>query len=276
MSRKYPVDLHIHTTASDGKYTPEEVIRNSASRGIKVISITDHDTVDAYEDGKVYSLADEVGIKLVSGIEFSCFFGSRSVHILGYFIDTASEELKKAIDIQKNERVLRMEKMVRKLHEMGLEKVSFEEIMKTAGSSVGRPHLARHLIEKGYCKEFTEVFEKYIGEGKPAYVKRGSLSPCDMIGLIHSLGGISVVAHPKLIGDDSLLTNLVSCGIDGIEVICPSHQKSDEYRYSRFAEEHSLLRTGGSDFHGGNNSECIGTSGMSYKDFLKIIPDDLA
>ena len=160
--------------------------------------------------------------------------------------------------------------MVKKLHEMGLEKVSFDEILKTAGSSVGRPHLTRHLMEKGYCKEFTEAFEKYIGEGKPAYVKRESLSPCDMTKLIHSVGGISVVAHPKLIEDDRLLTDLIGCGIDGIEVVCPSHQKSDEYRYSKFADEHGLLKTGGSDFHGANNAESIGTSGMSYENFLKI------
>lgn len=270
MSRKFPVDLHIHTTSSDGRYTPEEVITNARARGLKAISIADHDTVDAYSGGKIFEFAKKEGIELVPGIEFSCFIGSRSVHILGYFIDTTSEELKKAIDIQKNERVIRMEKMVKKLHEMGLEKVSFDEILKTAGSSVGRPHLARHLMEKGYCKEFTEAFEKYIGEGKPAYVKRESLSPCDMTKLIHSVGGISVVAHPKLIEDDRLLTDLIGCGIDGIEVVCPSHQKSDEYRYSKFADEQGLLKTGGSDFHGANNAESIGTSGMSYENFLKI------
>ncbi len=270
MSRKYPVDLHIHTTSSDGKYTPEEVIRNAASRGIKVISIADHDTVDAYSGGKVYDIAKEAGIELVAGIEFSCFMDSRSVHILGYFIDTDSEELKKAIDVQKNERIIRMEKMVKNLHEMGMTKVDYDEILKTAGSSVGRPHLARHLMNKGYCKDFTEAFEKYIGEGKPAYVKRESLTPCDMVSLIHKIGGISVVAHPKLIEDDSRLTNLISCGIDGIEVVCPSHTRSDEYRYSRFADENDLIKTGGSDFHGSNSNECIGTSGMSYEDFMKI------
>lgn len=270
MSRKYPVDLHIHTTASDGKYTPEEVIRNAASRGLKAISITDHDTVDAYSDGKVFEIAGEVGIELITGIEFSCFMDSRSVHILGYFIDTASPELAEAINVQKNERIIRMGKMVKKLHEMGMTKVDYDEIISAAGSSVGRPHLARHLMNKGYCKDFTEAFEKYIGEGKPAYVKRESLTPCDMISLIKKLGGISVVAHPKLIEDDSKLTNLIKCGIEGIEVVCPSHSRSDEYRYGRLADENNLIRTGGSDFHGSNSSECIGTSGMSYEDFLKI------
>ncbi len=268
--KKYPVDLHIHTTASDGKYTPGEVIRNAASRGMKAISITDHDTVDAYSDKSIFTLAESLGLELVTGIEFSCFIDSRSVHILGYFIDTDSEELQKAIYTQKNEREIRMKKMVDRLHEMGMDRISFEEIMNEAGSSVGRPHLARHMMNKGYCKEFTEAFEKYIGEGKPAYVKRESLTPCDMINLIKKLGGISVVAHPRLIEDDMKLTNLISCGIDGIEVICPSHNRTDESRYTKFAEKHNLLRTGGSDFHGNASGESIGTSGMSYEDFLKL------
>ncbi len=270
MKKKYPVDLHIHTTASDGKFTPEEVIKYAASRGLKAISITDHDTADAYSDGYVFEIAEKETIELVTGIEFSCFIGERSVHILGYFIDVHSPELEKAIMLQRNEREIRMQKMVDILINMGMDKISFDEIMAQAGSSVGRPHLARHLMNKGYCKEFSEAFEKYIGEGKPAYVKRQSLSPCDMISLIKKLGGISVVAHPKLIEDDSLLTNLVRCGIEGIEVVCPSHSRSDEYRYSRFADEHGLIKTGGSDFHGTGNSECIGTSGMKYEDFLKI------
>ncbi len=268
--KKYPVDLHIHTTASDGKYTPEEVIRHAASRGMKVISITDHDTTDAYNDKNIFSLAESLNLELVTGIEFSCFIEARSVHILGYFIDVYSPELRKAIDIQKNERQIRMRKMVDKLHDMGLKDVSFDEILNDAGSSVGRPHLARHLMNKGYCKEFTEAFEKYIGEGKPAYVKRESLTPCDMVSLIKKLGGISVVAHPKLIEDDTKLNNLILCGIDGIEVVCPSHSRSDEHRYSKFAEKNSLLKTGGSDFHGSSSAECIGTSGMSYEGFLNI------
>lgn len=268
--KKYPVDLHLHTTASDGKFTPAEVIRNAAARGMKVVSITDHDTIGAYSDRSVFILAEQSGIELVSGIEFSCYMGARSVHILGYFIDTDSEELHRIISMQKSERELRMRRMVDRLREMGMDRVSFDEIMKDADHSVGRPHLARHLMNKGYCREFTEAFEKYIGEGRPAYVKRDSIPPEKIISLIKDMGGISVVAHPRLIEDDGRLNELVMCGLDGIEVVCPAHNRSDEARYNRFAEKHGLIRTGGSDFHGTASGDPIGTSGMSYEDFLRI------
>ncbi|MBE6038799.1 MAG: PHP domain-containing protein [Anaerofustis stercorihominis] len=268
MSRKYPVDLHIHTTASDGKYTPEEVIRTASKRSLKVISITDHDTVDGYSDS-IFDLASSLGVELVTGIEFSCFMDSRSVHILGYFIDIKNETLSTAISKLKNERVLRMEKMVKRLNDMGMS-VDFDEIMATADSSVGRPHLARHLMNRGYCKDFTEAFEKYIGEGCPAYVKRESIPVEDIISLIHEIGGISVIAHPKLIEDDSKVRQIIDYGIKGIEVVCPSHNRSDEYRYAKIADEHSLLKTGGSDFHGSSYSESIGSSGMSYDKFAEM------
>lgn len=244
-------DLHIHTTFSDGRLTPEEILAAAVEAGLSTIAITDHDTVDGvrhlYENEK-----DNVkGLTVIPGIEISSQCDGREVHILGYNIDIYSSVLSDGLIEISEDRWQRLTLMLEKLQELNYD-VSEAEVLKVAGtsSSVSRSHVARALVKKGYFPTVRAAFDEVLGQDRPAYVPRYRIEAADAIELVRAAGGMPVIAHPLLIGSDAVLSKLLKLDVAGIEVVYPQHNGEDTRRYSQLAELHDLLKTGGSDFHG--------------------------
>ncbi len=262
-------DMHIHTTESDGLLTPSEVVNWANKKKIKVISITDHDTINGISIAKKESkLIDNLIV--IPGIEFSCHIGNEEIHILGYFIDYNSENLKKVCKKIKGSRFDRSKKIIKKLQHMGIN-ISVEDVKKEIKSDyIGRPHIARVLKKKGYINTVEEAFDKYIGNTAPAYVRRYKLTIEEAVGLIKDAGGISVLAHPGLINNNYIDISKIfeQYDIDGIEVYHSKHNKSDITRFNYIANKLNLLVTGGSDCHGNinQNGPMIGDYYINYSE----------
>lgn len=247
-------DLHIHTSYSDGTMTPEEVVDDALRRGVSTISITDHDTVD----GLVIALRYGQGknIHIISGIEFSSYLSPSEVHILGYFIDVNNISLQKMIRQSRDDRVNRIHDMVDKLHALHVD-IDAQEILALAGQgSPGRMHVAETLWKHGYCATIIESFTKYIGDNKPVYVPKKTLTSQQAIELIRDAGGVAVLAHPGLTQRDHIIGDLVQYGLQGIEVYYPSHSPQTVRKYLKVAKKYDLAVTGGSDFHGERRLDC--------------------
>lgn len=241
------IDMHMHSTYSDGKYTPKELIDMALKKGLNGMSITDHDTVEGLKEANMY--AKEKNILFINGIEFSAFLDDKEIHILGYKIDYNNKNLIKMTKKLKDSRESRGIQIIKKLNELGL-KIDDSDLYKYSIESIGRPHIANILIDKGYVKNKDEAFSKYIGNNCPAYVERYKLSISETIDLIKGAGGISVAAHPYLINNDEYLYKIIDMGIDGIEVYHSKHSYSTAFKYKYIAEKNNLYITGGSDFHG--------------------------
>ncbi|WP_018249000.1 PHP domain-containing protein [Orenia marismortui] len=247
MPKKY-IDLHLHTTASDGSFTPSQLVTKAKELGFSAIAITDHDTIDGITEG--IDLAEKLDIELVPGIEMNTDYENTEIHVLGYYIDYKDQKFIDKLASLKEARYNRIKRIVGKLNALGLE-IDFEEVKKNAdGGALGRPHVAQIMLDKGYVEEWSEAFDKYIAKGAPAYVERKKLTPQEAIQLIKEFGGIPVVAHPVLIERDELLDQLIEWGIEGIEVYHTEQDDKDSKRYLEFAQKNSLLITGGSDCHG--------------------------
>ena len=241
-------DLHLHSTYSDGVYSPHELAAMAKAAGITVLALTDHDTLKGLPE--MGEAAREAGIAFIPGVEFSTRWENRQVHIIGYGIDEHNALLLERLADVRNARRSRLEKIVKRLHEMGMDvEVPVPEEGQRA---VGRPHIARALVNQGYVKTVQEAFDKYIGEGRPAYRPQTKMTPPEAVMLIHQAGGLAVQAHPEEIGDRALaLKLLVALAYDGIEVYHPSAKDKDtEAFWLKIAAERKLLITGGSDFHG--------------------------
>jgi predicted metal-dependent phosphoesterase TrpH len=248
------VDLHTHTTHSDGSASPAELIRRASEKGARSIAITDHDTVGALPEARIS--ADRFGVELVPGIEISAEYSPGTMHILGYFIDDESPMLNQKLDELKQARERRNPEIARRLQSLGCE-IDYEEVAQLAGNKVvGRPHFARLLVERGYAGSIQEAFDKLLKKGAPAYVEKARLSPADSIALIHIAGGVAVLAHPYQLKQPSyeaasiLIEELASRGLDGIEAIYSRHSEDERLTYAEIATRHDLLVTGGSDYHG--------------------------
>ncbi|MFA5007601.1 MAG: PHP domain-containing protein [Candidatus Omnitrophota bacterium] len=249
-------DLHIHSAFSDSDATIEEIFKAAKSKGVSAIAITDHDTVNGLYEAKKASKA--FGVELVEGIELSAQKDDVEVHILGYFIDSQSEELKKELSDIYILRKERLVKMVDKLKTLGLKLDSEEVFAKTKNAIPTRLHLAIYLIKKGYVKSVGQAFEKYLSPGKPGYIARFKYSVEEAIKLIKNYGGLAFLAHPNAIPDQSWIEEFVSVGIEGIEVIYPRFSNAKILMYKEMADKLNILKSGGSDAHG------------SYRDFTKI------
>ncbi len=245
----YNIDLHIHTNVSDGSLSPTQAVEEAVEAGLRVIAITDHDTTDGIAEAE--AAAKEHEIVLVPGVEISTTHPRGEVHILGYWMDYRDPEFQEFLKRPRATRTSRIREMCRRLTELGLP-VRAEEVFEVAGSTenVGRPHLAKLLVAKGYVEGMDEAFQRYLGEGCPAYVKRFKNRTGETIEMIHRHGGVSVIAHPGLIHDPELVTDLIREGVMGIEVICHEHDQAMVERFSALADRHGLLKTGGSDYHG--------------------------
>ncbi len=253
------VDLHTHTNYSDGALSPQELIQKSQAAGIQILGISDHDNVGALEEACAYG--HDVGVEIIAGVELSASLGERDIHILGYFIDYKNQALLDYLAIFQRERLKRAQRIVEKLRSLKIP-LSMDAVLDQAGAgSVGRPHIANALVDEGLTESYLEAFEKYIGYGGPAYEKKFQLSPREAVDIISSAGGISFIAHPGKYMNESVLMQLIKTGVDGIEIVHPSHSPEIQQYYRRVANQYYLLESGGSDFHGGkkNDEWALGT-----------------
>ena len=248
------IDLHIHTSASDGTVSSREIVNIAKNKGLRAISITDHDTVDG--NNEAIKAGKEVGLEVIPGVEISVEWEGRPVHILGYYIDSENETLQSILKNLINFREERNPKIIEKLNLLGLD-ISYKEVQKLAGNgTIGRPHFAQVLIERGYVKNGDEAFKKYLKRGGPAYVEKKRLTPQEGIQLIKNAGGISVLAHPFNIQGiknrnlEQLVFYFKSIGIEGVEVFYPLHSPQQTLKLKTIGEKFGLLVTGGTDFHG--------------------------
>lgn len=249
---KDKIDLHMHTTYSDGIYTPFQIVKKAKEAGISTISITDHDSVNGIEGAIMFG--NEIGVDVIPGLEISTDIEDQEVHILGYFIDHTSEELRKYLSFFRDERLERARRMVKKINKLNID-LSIDEVLSRAkNSAVGRPHIAIALVELGYCRSYYEAFEKYLGDDRPAYERKIHVSPRSALKLIKDAGGLSFIAHPGKI-KESILQSLINFGVDGIEAVHPSHSGDDVKFYRGIVEQYWLLESGGSDYHGGKKND---------------------
>lgn len=256
-------DLHLHTTASDGTDTPEELVSLAAEKGFEVIAITDHDSMrgvcDAQDAGR------RLGVRVISGVEISAG-GDAEVHVLGYAIQEP-EKLEDALERMREQRVWRMRQMVSKLNALGVP-VQMQQVSELAHESVGRSHLARVLVQIGVVKDVKEAFQRYLAPGRPAYVEREKLTVGQAVALIDSVGGVPVIAHPGQNHGDTFwmkerFAELKEYGLRGIEAYHMAHSQQQATAFARTARELGLLVTGGSDYHGAVKSVGLG-DGMQY------------
>ena len=247
------VDLHMHTTASDGLYSPTELMHRVREAGLRTVALTDHDTTGGIEEAA--RTAQALDIEFLPGIEINTDVSGGEVHILGYFIEYQQPTFQNTLKILRNARVRRGERMVELLNEEGIS-ISWERVREIAQGTVGRPHVAQALVEAGYAQSVSEAFDKYIGNGKPAYVPHYKLSPEDAVHFIVSANGLPVIAHPiALPGLDILqswLPNLKAAGLVGLETYYGPYTQQDEQALLAIAHEYSLIPTGGTDYHGPN------------------------
>lgn len=247
------IDLHLHTTHSDGSLPPAEVLALAHKAGVTALAITDHDITDGIPEAM--QIGAELGIEVIPGIEISSQWENGELHILGYFLDWKDPMLNQHLSALRASRHRRNPLMVQKLKELGLD-ITYEEVRALAGTeSVGRPHIARVLMQKGYVQSAKEAFARYLGNGKPAYVRRELPDPAEAIGWIRAAKGIPVLAHPTWVRLDEtsllkLCETLKAVGLMGIEVHYSTHKRAQTEEYLNIAKRLGLLVTGGSDFHG--------------------------
>jgi predicted metal-dependent phosphoesterase TrpH len=244
------VDLHIHSSTSDGRLSPEEVVRESARRGLAVIALTDHDAVSGLAPALAAAKAFP-GLRVVPGVELSTDAAQGEVHILGYFIDYNDGELVARLERMRNSRLERAQAMIAKLRDLGVN-IDWSRVQEIAGKgSVGRPHLAQAMLEKGYIASFKEAFTSYIGRGGPAYVERRKLTPAAAVELVLRARGLPVLAHPLTVSDpEALVIKLKAVGLVGIEAYYKDYGADEVGKLLVLAERYNLVATGGSDYHG--------------------------
>jgi len=244
------IDLHLHTTASDGRWEPEKLVDLAAERGLRVMAVTDHDTVSGIEPA-LRQAEKYPGLTVIPGIELSTHAPEGELHLLGYFIDHHNPELLSVCRKMRSDRAERARMMVEKLNALGV-MVSWEKVKQIAGeSNIGRPHIARALLEDGYITSFEEAFELYLSRGKPAYVERFKITPQEAIELVARCGGLPVMAHPLTVNNhEKVITELSAAGLEGIEVHYKDYGREERQALLAIARKLNLLATGGSDYHG--------------------------
>jgi len=241
------IDLHVHTTASDGTFTPDQVVQEAIKIGLDCIAITDHDTIAGIEPAKKKA---EGRIMVIPGIEINTDYHERELHILGYFIDCRDKFLLRELSRIHELRRQRIASILDKLHDIGYEITMADVETEAGGGSIGRPHIARALVKKAYVNSTGQAFSYLIGRNGPAYVPRYDLQAAEAVSLIRQAGGIAVWAHPGHTQGDEMLPELIAAGLQGIEVYYPDHSKTQIEHYKKLADNNGLLMTGGTDFHG--------------------------
>ncbi|MCU0770624.1 MAG: PHP domain-containing protein [Verrucomicrobia bacterium] len=257
-------DLHLHTYFSDGTYSPEELVAHARDHGLSAIALTDHDTVEGCARAAQACL--EAGIEFISGTELTADYKGTELHMLGYFLDVGNERLIQEISKCQATRQDRVREMVLRLNQQRVP-LRAERVFAIANcQSPGRPHVARALVQDGYCASVDEAFERFLKRSRPAWVPKRRISAADAIGLIHQAGGLAVMAHPGLNRTDDLIPPVVKAGLDGIECFHTKHSTATAERYLEIADRYNLLVTGGSDCHGMSKGRpLIGTIKLPYQ-----------
>ena len=256
-------DLHLHTTFSDGTYTPEELISRSLKAGLSAIAVVDHDTVDGL--APTIAAAKDTDIEVLSGVELSAEYKTQEVHILGYLIDYQDKAFLEKTASLRNNRIERVYEITAKLNALGIH-LNPQSVFDLAGNgTVGRLHIARALVKEGLVGSIYEVFQKYIGDNGPAYVLGFRFSPQEAIKFIKDAGGVPVLAHPYILNNDELILEFIKSGLMGLEVYYPEHSQGTVNFYLDLARKNNLVVTGGSDCHGSAKPEVrIGSIKVPY------------
>ncbi len=265
------VDLHMHTTASDGRSTPAGLVAEVAARGLTIVAVTDHDTTAAIDE--CLAAARLAGITCWPGIEITSVDEGRDVHVLGYGFDVRHPELVTFLATQRDDRRRRLFEIGARLAHLGVP-VDLDRAItdagRTAGRSLGRPMAAAALVTAGHVPDLRDAFDRYLGEGRPAFVERIGPSPAAVVALLACAGGLASLAHPGKSHRDHLIPALVDAGLPAIEVYHPDHDPIDTARYQQIARAHGLLVTGGSDYHG------VGSTREPAFGCVHLPPDDYA
>jgi predicted metal-dependent phosphoesterase TrpH len=256
------VDLHVHSTASDGKCAPEEIVRKAAALGLRYIALTDHDSVDGIVPAVKVARAFP-RLTFIPGVEISTDVPDGEIHILGYFIDYTGKELADTLKKFRASREGRGRGMVARLGELGID-IDWRRVQEIAGDgAIGRPHIARAMLEKGYITSFKEAFDKYIGRDGPAYVEREKLTPEEAVTLVIRSGGLPVLAHPFTVKEpEKWVADLKAVGLVGIEAYYKDNTEAETTALITLADEFGLIVTGGSDYHGIEDSHEITLGGV--------------
>lgn len=249
------VDLHTHTTCSDGTFTPKQLVEYAVKKGLSALAITDHDVLDGVEEAVYYG--SRLGIEIIPGIEVSTDYEGSEIHIVGLFVDMYNPELNRLLNEMRQKRVERNKEVAKRLQSLGLD-VTYQDILNTAdGAIITRAHIAKALRQKGYISNTQEAFDRYIGFGKPAYVKREVFVWQQTIEMINNAKGIAVMAHPLLYKFskrrlEEAVSAMADFGLKGIEAYYSTHSPSDVKYIKMLADKNKLKVSGGSDFHGAN------------------------
>ncbi len=267
------IDLHLHTTASDGRATPEALVRELIDAGITICAVTDHDTTDAIE--AVTRLAGAHGIRVVPGIEITAVAGDEDVHMLGYGFDAAHAGLVAFLETQRADRRRRLDEMNARLAALGVPvdlSVELAAHSRGGGKALGRPLLAAALVRAGHVAGMSEAFEKFLGRGRPAFIARVGASPAEVVSLVHEAGGLASIAHPVKLKRDAMIEPLAEAGLDAIEVFHPDHDFNAVTHYRQRAGRLGLIVTGGSDFHGRDSGRVnsVGRVTLPAEDFARF------
>ncbi len=268
------IDLHIHTKASDGTFSPTEMVEYAKSKNIVAVAITDHDTVAGIEEGLI--AGKKMGIEVIPGIEFSTEIDELSFHIVGLFIDHKDKTLLELTEQIQNSRYNRAKMIIEKVNALNVgPEITLQEIEEISSGLIGRPHIASTMIKKGYAKTMDEVFDKFLERGRPCYVPRFKLRPQDAVSIIAKMKAIAILAHPGFIPKgfnfDEFLEDLKKFGLAGIEVIYPTHSPEQRKFFRKLAKKFDLLESGGSDCHGElGNGPYIGRTKIHYRNLQKM------
>lgn len=256
-------DLHTHSICSDGLRTPSQAVQEARNAGLRALSLTDHDTVEGIEEA--INVGNELGVEVIPGSELSAHVGDREVHLLAYLFNYKDEQLNQSLKRVHEARHQRGHAIVEQLTNMGIS-ITIDEILTQAnGSPLGRPHIASVLIKKGVVASKEEAFLRFLGDRAPAFQSKPQIPAKNVIELVHQSGGIVILAHPGHSFPDVVFSQLVSAGLDGVEIYHPSHQLPQIEFYTKLALENKLVMSGGSDSHGDENGTNIGDFGIGYE-----------
>ncbi|MFH1663132.1 MAG: PHP domain-containing protein [Chloroflexota bacterium] len=257
-------DLHIHTNISDGKFSPQEIVEKAARLGLGVIAICDHDNTDGIPPALAAARAFPQ-LKVIPGVEISTYAPGSEIHVLGYFMDLKNPKFENTLLDSRNSRLERAKEMIARLNKLNID-ISWQQIQQAAGdSTVGRPHIAQVMLDKGYIKSFKEAFDKYIGLGGPAYIERHKITPPEAVILIKEANGLPVLAHPLTIKQpEGMIAELKAAGLVGIEVYYNGYTEEERNTLALLADKYNLIATGGSDYHGidDNAETMLGDAGV--------------
>ena len=268
------IDLHTHTTASDGRCAPAELVARAAAAGVTVLSVTDHDTVAGCEAAA--GACEAADIEFVPGIEITAVRDESDVHVLGYFIDPRSSALRVFLTEQRQRRFDRVGRMIARLARLGL-RLDADAILRPAVDdptrAVGRPWIARALVAAGYVQTTNEAFTSWLSRGRPGFVPREGAAPDNVIARIHDAGGLASMAHPGLIGRDNWIPGLAASGLDAIEAFHTDHDADAIARYRAMAQRLTLAVSGGSDYHGDESHGAAhpGNVSLPRDDFERLV-----